>query len=118
MKRQLCQSQNRLGWRRFGWFCCASFAGLIHQLARQVGVLLGPRLCLLLEVGSGCVAAFNDLIVVERLVELFHLSRELACMDGAYAVVFGSGEDERLGVVAIGLELVVGRDGGEEPALF
>jgi hypothetical protein len=37
---------------------------------------------------------------------------------GAYAVVLGGGEDERLGVVAVGLELVVGRDVGEELALL
>ena len=43
---------------------------------------------------------------------------ELAGVDGADAVVLGGGEDERLGVVRVGLELVVGRDRGEEVALF
>lgn len=71
----------------------ASFAGLIHQLARQVGVLLGPGLGLFLKVGSGGVATFDDFIVVERLVELFHLSGELARVDRAYTIVFGGGKD-------------------------
>ena len=96
----------------------ASFAGLIHQLARQVGVLLGPGLCLFFQVGAGAVAAFDDFVVVEGLVELLHLGGELARVDGADPIVFGGGEDERLGVVHVGLELVVGRDGGEELALF
>ena len=39
-------------------------------------------------------------------------------MHGADAIVLGGGEDERFGIVAVGLELVVGRDGGEELALF
>src|ERR1700737_1832794 len=86
-------------------FSLASFAGSIHQLARQVGVLLGPGLCLFFEVGSGGVAAFDNFIVVEGLVELLHLCCELSGVHGTYAVVFGSGKDERLGIVAVGFEL-------------
>ena len=58
-------------------FSCCVIAGSIHQLARQVGVLLGPGLGLLFEVGAGAVAAFDDFVVVEGLVELLHLGGEL-----------------------------------------
>ena len=80
--------------------------------------MFGPRFCLFLEVGSGGVAAFDDFVVVERLVELLHFGGEFARVDGADPVVFGGGEDEGLGVVDVGLQLVVGRDGGQERALF
>jgi len=80
--------------------------------------LFGAGVGLLLEIGSGCVAAFDDLVVVEGFVELFEFGGELACVDGTDAVIFGGGEDERLGIFGVGVELVVGRDGGQELALL
>src|SRR5262244_3492190 len=96
----------------------ASFAGSVHQLACQVGVLLGPGLCLFFQVGASGMAAFDYFVIVEGLVKLFHFSGEFSRVHGAYPVVLRGGEDERFGVVAIGLELVVWGDIGEELALF
>ena len=96
----------------------ASFAGLIHQLARQVGVLLGPGLCLFFKVGSGGVTAFDYLVVEKGFVELFHFGGELPRVDRTNAIVFGGGEDERLGIFYVRFELVVGRYVGEELAFF
>ena len=48
---------------------------LVHQLAGEVGVLVGAGVGLLLQVGAGGVAAFDDLVVEEGLVELFHAWR-------------------------------------------
>jgi len=76
--------------------------------------LFGASVGLLLEVGSGCVSAFDDLIVEEGLVKLFEASGEFACVHGTYAVILGRGEDERFGIVRVGVELIVGRDVGEE----
>ena len=91
---------------------------LIDQFSREVGVLFGAGVGLFFEVGSGGVATFDDLVVEEGLVKLFEARGEFASVDGADAVIFGGGEDERLGVGGVGVELVVGGDGGEELSLL
>ena len=72
-------------------FCAALVP---HQLAGEVGVGEGPGVGLLGQVGAGAVAAFDDLVVEEGLVELLHLGGELAGVLRADAVVLGGGEDE------------------------
>ena len=64
------------------------------------------------------MAAFDDLVVEEGLVKFFKASGKFASVDGAYTVIFGCSEDERFGVVSVGVELVVGGDGGEEFSLL
>ena len=64
------------------------------------------------------MATFNDLVVVEGLVELLHARRKFTRVHGADAVVFGGGEDERFRVVFVGPQVVVGRDGSQKGALL
>ena len=64
------------------------------------------------------MTAFDDLVVEEGLVKLFKASGEFARVDRSYSVILGRSEDERLGVVCVGVELVVGGDGGEEFSLL
>src|ERR1700733_153076 len=90
----------------------------IHQFSREVGVLFGAGVGLFFEIGSGGVPAFDDLVVEEGLVKLFKASGEFACVDRSYSVILGCSEDERFGVVCVGIELVVGGDGGEELSLL
>ena len=71
-----------------------------------------------LQVGAGAMSAFDDLVVEERLVEFFHARGKLTGMDRADAIVLRRRKDERLGIVPIRLQLVVGRDRSEELALF
>ena len=44
---------------------------LIHQFSREVEVLFGAGVGLFFEIGSGCVATFDDLVVEEGFVEFF-----------------------------------------------
>jgi hypothetical protein len=64
------------------------------------------------------VTTFDDLVVEEGLVELFEASGEFACVDGSYTVILGCGEDERFGIVRIGVKLVVRGDVGEKLSLL
>ena len=90
----------------------------VHQLAREIDEGFGLGASGLLQVGAGAVTAFGDLVVEERLVELFHACRELAGVLRADAIVAGGGEDKRLRILRAGFELVVGRDAGKTRPLL
>src|SRR6185437_5921785 len=72
---------------------CPIGLSLVHQLSRQIGVFGCEGFCLLFEVGTRGMASFHDFIVVEGLVEFFHLCGEFTGVDGAYSVVFRCRED-------------------------
>src|ERR1700733_1935984 len=93
-------------------------ADLVHQLAGEIYVVHCLGLSGFLEVRSEVVPAFDDLVVEEWFVKLLQPGGKLSRVDRPNAVVFGGGEYQRLGIMHVGPELVVGRDGCEECALF
>jgi hypothetical protein len=63
---------------------------------------------------AGTMTAFDDLFIKEWLLEFLHLCRKLSRMCRTHSIVVGGSKNQRLRVVHIRLELVIGRDRREK----
>src|SRR5580698_117513 len=64
------------------------------------------------------MTALGDFVIKERLVKFFQAGGKLAGVNWADAIILSGREDQWLGVIHIGPELVVRRNEGEERALL
>src|SRR5580704_7901869 len=86
----------------------ASLAASVEQRADEVVVLQGVGAGALFQVGAGAVTALDHLVVHVRVAHLGEAGGELAGGLRSDAVVLGGAPDQRLGIVRVGLEVLVG----------
>src|ERR1700759_1214303 len=96
----------------------AGVAPLVHQFSGEIYVIHCLGFCGFLQVCSEVVAAFNDLVIKEGLVEFLQAGGKLSGVDRPDTVVFGGRKNQGFGIGNVAPQLVIRRDGCEECAFF
>ena len=80
--------------------------------------MLGTGARLFLRVGAKRVPSFNNFIVKEGFVKLFHPGGKFTRVDWAYPIIFRRSKNQRFRVMYILLQLVMRRNGSEKHTLL